>query len=256
MGPASFMWPPDRAWSQAMDNIAPCGSIAGVVNRTAFPITGGKIALTAQDDSYNTQISISFNNNPQSQSDFTPLVTSPIPELNPGHTCLSLPQFTVTGTNATIQLVYTADFDRPENQTFYACADITFVVADTFNPATVPCFNATDDVNDVPAPTATGLPTGTALPGHGESGPPLTQPGTDDGEDKKGGLSKGGIAGVVVGCVVGVAVVLGLGLLWYRERARKERLVRERDAGRTVPWSESGQKTVGKTGPIRLGDMP
>lgn len=38
MGPAAFMWPPDRVWSAVADNTAPCGSIAGVSNRTQFPM--------------------------------------------------------------------------------------------------------------------------------------------------------------------------------------------------------------------------
>lgn len=38
MGPAAFMWPPDRVWSAAADNHAPCGSVAGVGNRTEFPL--------------------------------------------------------------------------------------------------------------------------------------------------------------------------------------------------------------------------
>lgn len=38
IGPAAFMWPPDRVWSADADNTPPCGSIAGVQNRTAFPL--------------------------------------------------------------------------------------------------------------------------------------------------------------------------------------------------------------------------
>lgn len=39
MGPAAFMWPPDRVWSAAADNTAPCGSIARVGNKTRFPLS-------------------------------------------------------------------------------------------------------------------------------------------------------------------------------------------------------------------------
>lgn len=39
MGPAAFLWPPDRAYSKAADNTAPCGSNAGVGNRTEFPLS-------------------------------------------------------------------------------------------------------------------------------------------------------------------------------------------------------------------------
>jgi len=39
MGPAAFMWPPDRTWSAATDNTAPCGSVGFVGNRTDFPLS-------------------------------------------------------------------------------------------------------------------------------------------------------------------------------------------------------------------------
>ena len=39
MGPAAFLWPPDRAWGAAQDNTPPCGSSAGVTNRTEFPLS-------------------------------------------------------------------------------------------------------------------------------------------------------------------------------------------------------------------------
>lgn len=38
MGPVAFMWPPDREWGAAQDNTEPCGSTAGVKNRTQFPL--------------------------------------------------------------------------------------------------------------------------------------------------------------------------------------------------------------------------
>ncbi|KAK0752371.1 hypothetical protein B0T18DRAFT_436438 [Schizothecium vesticola] len=239
MGPAAFLWPPDRAWSAHIDNNAPCGSVEGPGKRVQFPLTGGRISLVAQDDSYETMIAISYKNDPRSQSDFTPL-TPPIRELDPGHTCLPLPpppSSIAEGTNATLQVRYTADFDHPFNQLFYACADITFVRAASFDPTTINavCFNATSPV-DVPAPTATNV-VPTDLPGHGDNEPvipglsPTPEP-VDAG--KGGGLSKGALAGVVVGSVLGVAVVLGLALLYYREKQKKERLERQRDSGRGV----------------------
>lgn len=39
MGAAAFLWPPDRAWGAAQDRTAPCGSSAGVTNRTEFPLS-------------------------------------------------------------------------------------------------------------------------------------------------------------------------------------------------------------------------
>ncbi|KAL0262398.1 hypothetical protein SLS55_003844 [Diplodia seriata] len=38
MGPVAFLWPSDRAWDASQDNTAPCGSSAGVTNRTEFPL--------------------------------------------------------------------------------------------------------------------------------------------------------------------------------------------------------------------------
>lgn len=38
MGPVAFLWPSDRVWDASQDNTAPCGSSAGVTNRTEFPL--------------------------------------------------------------------------------------------------------------------------------------------------------------------------------------------------------------------------
>jgi hypothetical protein len=38
MGPVAFLWPSDREWGAAKDNTAPCGSAAGVSNRTRYPL--------------------------------------------------------------------------------------------------------------------------------------------------------------------------------------------------------------------------
>lgn len=38
MGPVAFLWPSDRVWSAAYDNIGPCGSNSSVTNRTEFPL--------------------------------------------------------------------------------------------------------------------------------------------------------------------------------------------------------------------------
>lgn len=38
MGPVAFLWPDDRKWDASQDNTAPCGSSAGVTNRTEFPL--------------------------------------------------------------------------------------------------------------------------------------------------------------------------------------------------------------------------
>lgn len=195
---------------------------------------------------------------PKTQSDFDYILnTNPITEVDPGHTCFRIPdppRGIPAGTNATIQIKYVADFDRPENQTFYACADITYVPASAFDQDDVPCFNATDTENDVPAPTKTGTPTG--LPGHGDDGPPLAPssavssvPVSGGGS---GGLSKGAIAGAVVGSIVGLAAIIGLGILFYRERQRKNRLIAQRDSGRGVKWTEDPAKPSTSAEDIRM----
>ncbi|KAK3377609.1 hypothetical protein B0H63DRAFT_221023 [Podospora didyma] len=263
MGPAAFMWPPDRVWSGQMDNIAPCGSVDSVGTRTLFPLKDGKVALTAQDDSYNAVLRVAFSNNPTTQADFkTILNTVPVNEIDPGHTCLSIPNppsNIAAGTNATIQIKYTADFDSPQNQTFYACADITYAPAETFNFAQIPCFNATQD-EDVPAPTATGV-VPTNLPGHGDNEPPLVTPGATatPGPSTGGGgvtLSSGAIAGAVVGSVAGFILLLLLGFLLYREKQQKKRLERQRNSAMGVPpWREDPAKDSVSAGSVRLQNL-
>jgi hypothetical protein len=48
MGPAAFIWPPDRPWSADVDNIAPCGSSAGVGNRTKYPVLSATLFTTSE----------------------------------------------------------------------------------------------------------------------------------------------------------------------------------------------------------------
>jgi hypothetical protein len=45
IGPAAFLWPPERPWAAAQDNIPPCGSSAGVTNRTNFPLSNRSLPL-------------------------------------------------------------------------------------------------------------------------------------------------------------------------------------------------------------------
>ena len=84
MGPVSFMWPSDRTWGAAFDNMAPCGSVDQAQNRTEFPmreyilhsyrmsiadlahadaeLVNGQIALVMQDDAWKVEVSISHTN--------------------------------------------------------------------------------------------------------------------------------------------------------------------------------------------------
>lgn len=60
MGPVAFMWPPDRAWSAAADNVAPCGSHEGPGVRTEFPLSQGTVALNIADDAWKVVFRIAY----------------------------------------------------------------------------------------------------------------------------------------------------------------------------------------------------
>ncbi|KAH8887286.1 hypothetical protein GQ53DRAFT_750077 [Thozetella sp. PMI_491] len=225
MGPAAFMWPPDRVWSAALDNTAPCGSAASAGNRTGFPLTGGLVALVDQTEGFDLQLAISFSNEPKSNDDFSTVLIEKtnLQELDPGHTCVTVsdpPSSVKVGSNATLQIIYTSAFDSPNNETFYACADITYVQASTFNSATVPCFNATEK----PDHTTTG---GSASATNSPNSPSSNSP------------SAGVIAGAVVGSVVGVGLLAAAAFFVYRSRQRKRReAMMEQSRARAVKWDE------------------
>ncbi|RBR26359.1 uncharacterized protein FIESC28_00859 [Fusarium coffeatum] len=244
MGPAAFMWPPDRVWSGDVDNRAPCGSRTSAGNRTEFPLTGGAISLVAQDDYYNSKISISYKDDPASNSDFQTLIQDKsIADLNPGHSCVQVPDAPSSvsaGDNATIQIIYKADWDAPHNQTFYACADITFVSKADFD-FRIPCFNATEPGDDDKAAGVTGEanPTATHLHDASESSEAAEK---SSGE---GGLSGGAIAGIVVGSVVGVLLIAGAGLFFWRKKQqakRNSRIARMEDNARKHQLATDGSQ--------------
>ncbi|KAJ5322833.1 hypothetical protein N7452_011122 [Penicillium brevicompactum] len=218
MGPAAFLWPPDRAWGAAQDNTAPCGSSAGVTNRTEFPLTNGEVSLVLQDESYNVNLAISYNNDPTSNRDFTTLVSSSnFPDLDPGHECYAVPNPAsniTSGSNATLQLSYLSTFDTDQNSTFYACADITYVPLASFT-TNVLCFN----VSESTTPTSTSS-SSTSSATSGLSG--------SSGSSSSSGLSGGQIAGIVVGCVVGAALAaVAMFVLWtrYQRKVQRDKVV-------------------------------
>ncbi|POR37864.1 Cytokine inducing-glycoprotein [Tolypocladium paradoxum] len=232
MGPAAFMWPADRVWSGDMDNQAPCGSRASPGNRTNFPLTGGAVALVAQDDYYKSKISISYSNDPTTNTDFSTLLeTVDISDLNPGHTCAKVPDApprVAAGSNATLQIIYKADWDAPHNQTFYACADITYVTAADFK-IRIPCFNATELGDDDKKTAANG--SGSKQPPSGDSsgsGSGASDSGSSSNSGSGSGSSKlgaGAMAGAIIGSLAG-ASMLAAGFLLYRRRQQKKRSLR------------------------------
>ncbi|KAJ8120952.1 hypothetical protein ONZ43_g2475 [Nemania bipapillata] len=202
-GPVAFLWPDDRPWTAAADNVGPCGSSSGVSNRTSFPLSQGSVALTIADEAWNVAFSIAYGNNPTTQSQFSQQVVS-VPEVESGHQCYKvaeIPDSVVAGSNATIQLEYWSNMESElngRNQSFFACADVTFVEAADFT-IQVPCFNVTAsdfESGDSASTTTASQPENTSAVATSSSG-------------SSGGLTKGATAGIAVGVVVASLLVIG-----------------------------------------------
>ncbi|CAH0052411.1 unnamed protein product [Clonostachys solani] len=256
-GPAEFLWPTDRVWSAEQDNTAPCGSIASPnnTNRTEFPMTNGRVALVAQDESYNITLSISYSDDPKSNSDFTTLISpSKFKEMELGHTCVDVtdpPNSVTSGDYATLQMIYVSEFDHNENETFYACADIKFVEASAFK-TTIPCFNATEDDDGNTTNEWTYHHTSTSASSAASSTSTSSSSqnsadGSNDGSSSGGGsgLSKGGIAGAVVGSVVGACLILAAALFLYRRSAQKNRVIRQQKFEQGLGKDSASTPSVG-----------
>lgn len=163
-----------------------------------------------------------------------------ISDLDPGHTCVEIPKAPSSvsaGDNATLQIIYRADWDAPHNQTFYACADITFVLDADFE-FNIPCFNATEPGEDNIAAGETATSSATAT-----HKPVSTGASNDDDDDQDGNsssgsskkLSGGAIAGIVIGSIGGVSLLaIGAILLWRRKQQnqRDARIARMEDNAR------------------------
>ncbi|KAG8625776.1 hypothetical protein KVT40_006177 [Elsinoe batatas] len=243
MGPAAFMWPPDREWGAAQDNTSPCGSSSGVVNRTDFPLVNGQVALVMQDDSYYVQVGIAYANNPQIESDFSVVIDDArLTELDPGHACFAVPDppsGTQAGSNATLQIRYTSDFETDKNETFYACADIRYVLTQDFS-YNVPCFNASVDDFTLPAAIATPSSSGTAASATTTSSGSAVS--SAQAEASGSGLSGGAIAGVVIGAIAGVALLVGGLLFLWRRKQQQNRNAQIAQSSRHVAWDGSGEQ--------------
>ncbi|GKT95770.1 GPI-anchored protein (WSC2) [Colletotrichum tofieldiae] len=221
MGPAAFLWPPDREWSADADNTAPCGSTNGPGVRTEFPLVNGKLALVTQDITRSVHLSVSYESDPKSVSDFeTFLGPSEVGSLDLGHTCVtvpSAPEGTVAGANATYRMLYVSNFeDESKRETFYACADVTFV--DVFTNS-IPCFNATVSDPDVDVDETVNV---TTTDSGGKTPHTAADFTAENSENGSSGLSGGAIAGAAVGAIAGVSL-LGLAafFLWRRKNAKK-----------------------------------
>ncbi|ORY55477.1 uncharacterized protein BCR38DRAFT_380210 [Pseudomassariella vexata] len=216
MGPVAFLWPSDRPWSASADNVAPCGSSDGVNNRTTFPLSQGSVALSIADDAWMVAFSIAYTDNPTSQDDFTQQVVNNVSEIEPGHQCYKvadIPDNVSAGTNATIQLEYWSSYESElsgRNQSFFACADITFVEASAFT-VQVPCFNVTADEFTLTASSTSAVASAT-----GESTAGTTESKSTSSGD---GLSIGAKAGIAVGVIVAsLGIVAAVAFVMLRKR--------------------------------------
>ncbi|GKZ72629.1 hypothetical protein AnigIFM50267_009006 [Aspergillus niger] len=234
MGAAAFLWPPDRAWGATWDTTAPCGSSAGVTNRTEFPLTNGAVSIVLQDESYSVNLAISFDNDPTKNADFTTVVAgSRFPDVEPGHECYSVPNppsNITSGSNATLQLKYISDFDNDGNETYYACADITYVPYSSFT-TDIPCFNVSEaDTSSSSSSSSSSATTSTSSSSSSSSG-------------GSNGLSGGDIAGIVVGTVAGAALIgaaaFFLGRYWQKRVQREHEVAMNMMNPVQKTWSAS-----------------
>lgn len=192
-------------------------------------------------------------------------------EIDPGHTCVpteDAPSSVKAGDLATLQVKYISEFDTPNNQTFYACADIVWVEASNFN-IQVPCFNATEPENDDGAGPDWDYHDDDDEDDDDEdkddkeepSASPSADPSNDNEDDGKksggggGGLSGGAIAGIVVGVVAGLGLI-GAALFFYRRRQQKAGKARQQNTSRGVEWSQqaAGKGSVSDSS-VRMQNM-
>lgn len=157
-----------------------------------------------------------------------------------GHTCLPIgdaPSDTKAGSNATLQIKYIADFDKPENQTFYACADISYVAnLQEMGEASAMCFNATE-------------------PGDSSGGDKdKNKPEHEEPKKKKSGLSGGAIAGIVIGCLVGVALI-GAGAVFVRRRKQRRLAVLRQQHGRGVKWDRNSEDATSRGSEVGMNTL-
>ncbi|KAF7904020.1 hypothetical protein EAF00_001354 [Botryotinia globosa] len=213
-GPVEFVWPEQRTWYDAWKNNSPCARNDGMVgNRTEFPFYSGKVALVASGETWDVVVRIEYIDKPTTQSDFTTQILHTVSELDTGHRCYTIPGSQTDiepGTNATIQLEYSSTYDGSGNETFYACADITFVEESDFTTS-VSCFNATvngPSTKGKATSVATSAATSTATSTGSSTASSSTT--SDSSSSGSSGLSKSAVAGVAVVCIAGGLALVGL----------------------------------------------
>ncbi|CDZ96775.1 hypothetical protein [Phaffia rhodozyma] len=137
----ALAYPPSRGLSLDTNKIAPCGGYA-IGGRINYPLTGGDLSLTQSRDAKDLQFSYSTSANPQSVSDFKPLLAENITQLYKGTTCVSSPNLTTLGLSAGDQITIKVEYQSgPSATRFYECADLNLVAASSFTKPTYNCTN-------------------------------------------------------------------------------------------------------------------
>lgn len=171
---------------------------------------------------------------PTNDTEFQVILSSEqIQSLDFSHVCLDLPSLGLdseAGTNATIQLRYVAEYIDPDhdhrrvkrhmpvNETFYACADVMLVREEAFT-FDIPCFNTTAEADDDHHDDDDDDDHEHSHEHEGDD----DEDEDDDDHEGDSGLSGADIAGIVVGSVVGVAVIATVAwYLWRRDRREKQ----------------------------------
>ena len=255
--PLAVIWPPQRENRGAQASTPPCGVPMGSSNRTEYPLSellfrailyislqqpaGGHIKLQVQQEIEHVQVAIahmigmrSSSSNKHacstySQERLDPLTNedfalvfnaSQTPALDRGQSCFSLPDPPISvqaGTNATLQVTYSAAPSIEERETLYSCADIVYVPSSMVNDQGA-CFN-TSDIGSTTT-TTTRIP---QMPPSSSSGP-LTSPSYDPiSQSTSPDMPAGIVLGFVIGSIIGTGTVtMVIAALVYSWRARRQ----------------------------------
>lgn len=164
------------------------------------------------------------------ESDFADIDgPGPVGDFDPGHSCLVVPDppsSIAEGSNATFRLWYEASPGEEGGRTedYYACTDVTFVAAEEFTES-IPCFNVTEEEPRISTDpdvdvtlTSSGSESSTSDSLSSSEVASHVADATDVEGGKNSGLSKGGIAGVVIGCVAAAALIIASVVLFIRYR--------------------------------------
>jgi hypothetical protein len=175
---------------------------------------------------------------PKSVADFVPFMDRRVTKLGVGIACINVPNAAAhvkAGDKATFQLRYFSDYDSPTNQSFFACADITYVEPSDI-PYPFPCINTTEPELE-PMPTPPTNNTGEPKP-----------TGAEWSAGKESGLPAGIIAVIAILSAIGFAGIV-LGVSW-RIRLRKERRLTAERLQEEAEWQSRRISEGSKPRPI------